>query len=112
MKRFRYVFLTIVIMVCLCVTVSAADYTWRSPEDTYSLYLTENDDGTLTVSGYGDYAAVETIDVLTIPDEVEGKAVTAIGNRAFSVMSVSGKIQPRHTQPCLIYRIIVQRITI
>ena len=39
MKRFRYVFLPILIMVCLCVTINAADYTYTAPDGSYSLLL-------------------------------------------------------------------------
>ena len=84
MKRFRYFCLIVLLAVSLPFTIHAAEQIqWRSPGDTYTLFFTEMEDGTLRVDSYGNVVSNVELGDLIIPAEVDGKAVTSIKNQAF-----------------------------
>ena len=94
MKRFRYLCLVALLTACLSLAVNAFERVqWRSPDDTYTLYLTEMKDGTLRVDGYGMAASDAGLGDLIIPAEIDGKTVTSINERAFyRVTSFTGAL--------------------
>lgn len=91
MKRLRYVFLTIVILVCLYMTVNAADYTYTAPDGSYSLSLATQGSSMLRVTGFAE-TPTETIPELVIPAEVEGLTVTSIDSEAFKDCTVISSV--------------------
>ena len=90
MKRFHLIVLFLTLAACLCIWSNAADYTFSAPDGSYQLTFTENADGTLTLSrsskGNGEATNV------SIPAEVDGKAVTVIGNEAFYPCTYTGTL--------------------
>lgn len=86
-KKWFVALLMVVVMMCACWTGAVADEerkTFTSGDYQYALL----DDGTVEIAGYKGSA-----DLLAIPAELDGKAVTSIGDCAFfycdSLTSVS-----------------------
>ena len=86
-KKCFVALLMVVVMMCACWTGAVADEerkTFTSGDYEYALL----DDGTVEIAGYKGSA-----DLLAIPAELDGKAVTSIGDYAFlfcgSLTSVS-----------------------
>ena len=68
----RRIFISLCMAVLACVTVKAED-----------LAYTTNNDGTLTITGFASDFTQQDNYTLVIPDEINGKAVTAISAGAF-----------------------------
>ena len=90
MKCFRLTVLFLSLAACLCLWCNAADETFSAPDGSYQLAFTENADGTLTLSscskGNGEATNV------SIPAEVNGKAVAVIGKEAFYQCTYTGTL--------------------
>ena len=80
-KKWFVALLMVVVMMCACWTGAVADEerkTFTSGDYQYALL----DDGTVEIAGYKGSA-----DLLAIPAELDGKAVTSIGDCAFYLCS-------------------------
>lgn len=80
-KKWFVALLMVVVMMCACWTGAVADEerkTFTSGDYQYALL----DDGTVEIAGYKGSA-----DLLAIPAELDGKAVTSIGDSAFYLCS-------------------------
>lgn len=88
MKKWMSCFaLALCLLVGLAVQAGAADGTYLPYEGaSYQLYYRENADGTLTITGTT-ATAFTAKGQLVLPDTIDGKTVTAIGEEAFKSLS-------------------------
>ena len=88
MKKWMSCFaLALCLLVGLAVQAGAADGTYLPYEGaSYQLYYRENADGTVTITG-STATAFTAKGQLVLPDTIDGKTVTAIGEEAFKGLS-------------------------
>ena len=86
-KWLSVLILTLCLLLGLAVQAGAADGTYLPYEGaSYQLYYRENGDGTVTITG-STATAFTAKGQLVLPDAIDGKPVTAIGEEAFQSLS-------------------------